>query len=143
VLFRSVQRWIINTLAVALVVCIVPGIHYDKPIDLLLAAFLLGILNTFLRPIIFFLALPLVILSLGLFVFVINALLLYFVGLLMRPHFYVDGFWAAFWGALIISLVSLPLTSLTGSGSSRFEFRRVRRPPDADRHDGNGPVIDV
>jgi putative membrane protein len=124
------------------VVAIVPGIHYEEPLDLLLAALLLGILNSFLRPILLLLALPLLIFTLGLFILVINALLLYFVGLILRPHFYVDSFWSAFWGAVIISVISVVLNSLTGTGSSRLEFRRGRRPRDSDRG-GNGPVIDI
>ena len=139
---KFIQNWIINTLAVAVVVYIVPGIHYQKPVHLLVASFLLVILNTFLRRIILLLALPLLIFTLGLFILVINALLLYFVGFLLRPYFYVDTFWSAFWGALLISIVSLVLSSLTGSGSSRIEFRRGPRPPDRDRG-GDGPVIDV
>ena len=138
---RFIQSWVINTLAVALVVAIVPGIHYQKPLDLLLAALLLGILNSFLRPILLLLALPLLIFTLGLFILLINAFLLFFVGWLMRPHFYVDSFWSAFWGAVIISVVSLVLNTLTGSGESRMEVRRGRRPPGSDG--GNGPVIDV
>ncbi len=139
---RFILSWIINTFAVAVAGCIVPGIRYEKTMDLLVASFLLGMLNAFLRPILMLLALPLLIFTLGLFILVINALLLYFVGYLMRPHFYVDSFWSAFWGALIISVVSLVLNSLTGFGHSRVEFRRGRPPSDSDRG-GNGPVIDI
>jgi uncharacterized membrane protein YvlD (DUF360 family) len=73
---------------------------------------------------------------------VINACLLYFVGFVLRPHFYVEGFGPAFWGALLISLVSLILNTLTGIGSSRVRFSRRRRPRDSDGN-GRGPVIDV
>ena len=140
---RFIQTWVINTLAVAVVVAIVPGIHYDKTLDLIVAALLLGILNAFLRPVLLLLALPLLIFTLGLFILVINALLLYFVGFLMRPHFYVDSFWSAFWGAVIISVVSLVLNALTGSSESRMEFRRGRRRPPGSGPSGGGPVIDV
>jgi len=139
---RFVQSWLINTLAVLLAAYIVPGIHYEKPLDLLVASLLLGILNAVLRPIIMMLTLPLVILTLGLFMLVINACLLYFVGFVLRPHFYVEGFGPAFWGALLISLVSVILNILTGTGSSRFRFSRRRRPRDSDGN-GRGPVIDV
>jgi hypothetical protein len=57
-------------------------------------------------------------------------------------HFKVDGFWSAFWGALIISIVSLLLNSITGSGASRVTIRRGK-PPDPDKDNGGGPVIDV
>ena len=116
-------------------------IHYEKPMDLLVASLLLGILNAVLRPILFVLTLPLLILTLGLFRFIINALLLYFVGSLLRPHFYVSTFWDAFWGALVISLVSVVLNTLTGSGASRVRMERRRPPPPPG--EGPGPVIDV
>ena len=141
---KFIQSWLINTLAVAVAAFIVSGIHFQKPLDLIIASFLLGMLNTFLRPILMLLALPLLIFTLGLFIFVINAVLLYFVGFLMRPHFYVDSFWSAFWGALIIGIISVLLNTLTGSGNARFQIRRGPRPPDSgQRGGGNGPVIDV
>ncbi len=88
------------------------------------------------------LTLPLLVVTLGLFAFVINGALLYFVGFLLRPHFYVDDLWSAFWGAVVISVVSTILNSMTGTGNSRFRFVRHRRPPDRG-DDGGGPVIDV
>jgi putative membrane protein len=139
---RFVQSWLINTLAVLVAAYLVKGIHYEKPLDLVVASLLLGILNAVLRPIIMLIALPLLIFTLGLFILVINALLLYFVGFVLRPHFYVDGFGDAFWGALVISVVSVILNTLTGTGSSRVRVARRRRPPDSDRN-GGGPVIDV
>jgi putative membrane protein len=83
----------------------------------------------------------LLIFTLGLFILVINALLLYFVGNLLRPHFIVDTFWDAFWGALIISLVSVVLGALTGAGKAQVRIERHRTPPDG--RGGGGPVIDV
>ena len=139
---KFIQSWVINTLAVLLAAYLLRGIHYGKPLDLLAASLLLGILNAVLRPVLVFLALPLVIVTLGLFIFVINALLLYFVANLLRPHFYVDSFWDAFWGALLISVISLVLNTLTGTGSSRVHFER-RRPSGRSGPKGGGPVIDV
>src|SRR5437016_559280 len=129
---KFIQSWFINTLAVLVAVYLVDGIHYRKPLDLCIASLLLGILNAFLRPIIMFFALPLLIVTLGLFMLVINAFLLYFVGLVLRPHFFVDDFWSAFWGALIISIISLILNTLTGTGTSRFRVERRSRPPGSD-----------
>src|SRR6266567_225151 len=126
---KFIQSWLINTLAVLVAVYLVKGIHYEKPLDLLVASLLLGILNAVLRPVLMFLTLPLLLFTLGLFTLVINALLLYFVGYVLRPHFYVDGFWSAFWGALIISFVGLILNSMTGTRESRFRVERGRRPP--------------
>src|SRR5437667_6491846 len=139
---KFIQSWVINTLAVLVAAYIVKGIHYQKPLDLLVASLLLGILNAVLRPVLLLLALPLLIFTLGLFTLVINALLLYFVGFLLKPHFFVDDFQSAFWGALIISIVGLILNTMTGTGASRVRFQRRRRPPGSDRN-GGGPVIDI
>src|SRR5437867_3730667 len=134
------QRWLINTVAVMVAAKIVPGIECDSITGLFTASLLLGIFNALLRPLLWLLSLPLVIVTLGLFTLVINALLLYFVGQLVEP-FHVAGFWSAFWGALVISLVSLVLNTVTGTGDSRIEFRRTRSKSDG--NDGDGPVIDV
>ncbi len=141
---KFIQSWVINTLAVWVAVYTVPGIHFkdNSLLTPFITSLVLGILNAFIRPIIMLLALPLLIFTLGLFMLVINALLLYLVSIVLQPHFQVDGFWAAFWGSVVISLISVALNSLTGTGSSRVEFRRGRRPPGSDRG-GNGPVIDV
>jgi len=143
-LLRFLQSWVINTLAVALAVMILRGhIHCESNWVLLIAALLLGILNAFVRPILMLLALPLLIFTLGLFTLVINALLLYFVGVLMRPHFQVDSFGYAFLGALIISIVSIALNVLTGG--ARFTVRHHRPPPPkkSGSDDDDKPVIDV
>jgi putative membrane protein len=142
-LLSFVKRWLITAVAVALAAQIVPGIFCLTPLGLVLAALLLGLLNAFVRPVMLLLSLPLLIFTLGLFVLVINALLLYAVGHMLKD-FYVESFSAAFWGSLIISIVSLALNALTKGNGAVFEIRRgkppPRRPPD-DR--GNGPVIDV
>jgi putative membrane protein len=135
------QRWVINTLAVLVATHVVNGIDYDTVSGLLVASLLFGILITFLRPLLFLLTLPLVVVTLGLFVLVINAALLHLVGTLVKG-FHVAGFWPAFWGALVISLISLVLNTLTGTGEGRVRVRRsapANRPPGG----GNGPVIDV
>jgi len=136
------QRWLVNTLAVLIAAYAVSGgIHYQGPVDLFVASLALGLLNVFLRPLLMLLSLPFLIATLGLFTLVINALLLYLVGWLLEPNFRVDSFRAAFWGALVITLVALVLNTLTGTGNARFEYRRGQRRPPPD--DGHGPVIDV
>lgn len=140
---KFIASWVINTLAVAIASCIVPHIRYDRFTDLIVASLLLGILNAFLKPFLMFIALPLLVFTLGLFMFVINALLLFLVGSILKG-FHVDTFWAAFWGALIISIVSVVLNSLTGAGNARVQVRRGNRPPPRDSGPGgSGPVIDV
>lgn len=140
---RFLQSWIINTLAVMVAVEILRRhISYeDKFQNLLLASFLLGILNSFVRPILMLIALPLLIFTLGLFTLVINALLLCFLTVLL-PFFHVDSFGYAFLGALIISVIAVVLNLLTGS--SRVSVQR-RRPPEPPKNSGSGdgPVIDV
>ncbi|MCI0743899.1 MAG: phage holin family protein [Verrucomicrobia subdivision 3 bacterium] len=136
------QRWLISTVAVLIATYVVPGIHYQHWLDLLVATFILGILNTFVRPILMFVSLPLLIFTLGLFTLIINALLLYFVGYLLEPKFKVDSFGAAFWAALVITIVTLILNSLTGTGGAQIKIQRGK--PRRDDHDeGDGPVIDV
>jgi putative membrane protein len=134
----------INTLAVLVAVYIVPGIRFkdDSLWTPFVTSLVFGILNAFIRPILMLLALPLLIVTLGLFTLVINALLLSFVSFLLGRYFVVDSFGAAFLGALVISLVSLVLNFLTGTNRSRIRVERHRQPPNSDRG-GNGPVIDV
>jgi len=136
---RFLGNWAINTLAVAVAAILLhKHIHYQRNTDLLLASLLLGILNAFVRPVLMFLALPLLIFTLGLFTLVINALLLYFVGALMAPHFQVDSFGFAFLGALIISVVSVALNVMTGNAKVSVQ----RRPPKK-KDDDDKPIIDV
>jgi putative membrane protein len=135
------KRWLITIVAVWIAALIVPGIHYT-PSGLFLAALVLGLLNAFVRPVMVVLSLPLLIFTLGLFMLVINALLLWAVGLVLK-NFHVDGFASAFWGSLVISIVSMILNSLTKSGSSRLEFHAGKPPPRPPPDDDGGPIIDV
>jgi putative membrane protein len=138
------QRWIITTLGVLVAANVVPGIHYDTAVGLFLASLLLGVLNAFIRPLMIVIALPLLLFTLGLFLLVINALLLYCVGAVLKP-FHVDSFSAAFWGALIISLVSMVSNWVLGTNESKIQVtrqRRAPRPPEPPK-DGGGPIIDV
>jgi putative membrane protein len=140
-LLRFLQSWIISTVAVLLAVIILRNhISYgDKVENLLIASFLLGILNTFVRPILMLIALPLLIFTLGLFTLVINALLLCFLSVLL-PFFHVDSFGYALLGAIIISIISITLNFLTGN--ARVSLQR-RKPPAPPKNSGGGPVIDV
>ena len=136
------QRWSINTVAVLIASLIVPGIHYQHWYDLLITTLILGILNTFVRPIVMILSFPLVIFTLGLFTLVINALLLMFVSWLVHPAFVVENFGQALLGALIIFLSSVALHVITGTSSMRVRVRRGKNPERRD-DDKDGPVIDV
>ncbi|MBM4221472.1 MAG: phage holin family protein [Gammaproteobacteria bacterium] len=81
------------------------GISFDSVTWLLASAIVLGVINGFVRPLLMVLTLPFTILTLGLFVLVLNGAMLALAAWLL-PGFHVAGFWAAFWGALIVSLVS-------------------------------------
>lgn len=135
------QRWVITTFGVLIAANVVPGIHYETFVGLLLASLLLGVLNAVIRPIMIVLAFPLLLFTLGLFVLVINGLMLYFVGTLLKS-FQVDTFLAAFLGALVISIVSLFANALLGTNQPKeTPVRRQRRP--GPPRDGGGPVIDI
>jgi putative membrane protein len=136
-----IQRWVISTVAVLVATHFLhPRIRYESWKDLLIATLVLGLLNSFLRPVLMLLSLPLLIFTLGLFTIVINAALLLIVGSLLKPGFTVQNFSSAFLGALIISIVSLVLNSLTGTGEARVAVRRGK-PPEKPNDDKD--VIDV
>jgi putative membrane protein len=112
-------RLLINALALWVAIRIVPGIDYQGHwLSLLAVALVFGVLNASVRPILKLLTLPLLLLTLGLFTFVINALMLMLTGWvsgLLNLGFYVDGFWAAFFGGLVVSVVSLLLSLFAGT----------------------------
>jgi putative membrane protein len=109
-------RWFVNAVAVFIAVRFVPGIAVtpENPLlTIVLVAAVLGLVNALVRPILEFLTCPLILLTLGLFTLVINALMLLLTGWLadqVNLGFYVQGFGAAFWGALVISIVSFILS---------------------------------
>ncbi len=138
-------RWAITAVGVLAASEIVNGIDHRSITSLMIAALLLGVFNAVLRPIMMILTFPLLILTLGLFTFVINAILLSVVGWIMAPNFTVDGFWPAFKGAILISIVSLIGNALVGKDKKRQEPpppRSVNNPPPT-APPGQGPVIDV
>jgi putative membrane protein len=118
-------RFTVTGIAVLLASQIVPGIIVETPEAGLAAIVLLALLNALVRPLLYFLSIPLIVLSLGLFMVIINALLLELVAALVNG-FVVQTFWAAFWGALIISLVS-SIINLMISEQGKVEIV-VRRP---------------
>ncbi len=125
-------RWIINALALYAAFNIIPGIHFEKgPVALLVVAALFGMVNSALRPLLTVLTCPLVVLTLGLFTFVINAMLLLITAWLSAQldlGLFVDGFGAAFVGGLLIGIVSLVLSLLVGE--RKMVVRRVEPPGD-------------
>lgn len=104
-------RWLINCVSLFAVVQIVPGIAINRWITAMIAALVLGLLNAFLRPLILVLTLPANLLTLGLFTLLVNASLFYLASFLVRG-FEIAGFWYAFLGAVVFSLVSFLLSLL-------------------------------
>lgn len=105
-----IVRLIINMVAVLIISYLFPKIiRVDGFLAALVAAFLLGIVNSIIKPILVLLTLPITVLTLGLFLLVINGLMLWLVSALVKG-FYVNGFWGAVLGSILISLVSWILT---------------------------------
>lgn len=94
---------------------LVTGIAYADYGALAVAALLLGIINAFVRPLLLLVTLPLNVLTLGLFTLVVNGALFLLVGSVVRG-FYVADFWAGFWGAIVVSLISFLVNGLIGRG---------------------------
>jgi len=109
-------KWVMNTIAIILAVKFVPGIVYSGEWwGILIVGMIFGLVNTVIRPLIKLFTFPLLILTLGLFTFVINAMMLSLTSWLsesLNLGFRIEGFKSAFWGALVISIVSLVLSCL-------------------------------
>ncbi len=109
-----VIRWIINAVALAVAANFVAGIQVDGGWQVLaITALIFGLVNALIRPLVTLLTCPLIILTLGLFTLIVNAgmlLLASWLARLLGVGFSVSGFWPAFWGGLIISIVSAVLS---------------------------------
>jgi len=99
-------RWLVNAAALLLVAYLYPGVHVEGFTAALFAALVLGLVNALIRPILVILTLPVTILTLGLFLFVINALLFWLVAEIVRG-FTVTGFGAALLGSILYSVITL------------------------------------
>jgi putative membrane protein len=125
-------RLLINAAALWAAIQLVDGIeHRGSWWSLLFVALVFGLLNASIKPMLKLLSLPIIILTLGLFLFVINALMLLMTGWvsgLFNLGFYVDGFWDAFLGGLIVTVISLVLSIFTGVGNTKVhvETRTLR-----------------
>jgi len=118
-------RWCVLTLAILAASYLLAGIEVSSFASAFLAAAVLGILNAFFRPVLILLTLPINLLTLGLFTFVVNALMLLMTSGVIAG-FHVAGFWSAVFGSLVISLVSWLLTSLV-SDRGEIEVIVLRR----------------
>ncbi len=108
---RLLLVWLVNTASLIAVAYLMPSISVASFTTALVAALILGLVNTIIRPILVVLTLPATILTLGLFIFVINGLLFWMVGTWIEG-FSVDGFWAGVLGAIVYSIISWALSAL-------------------------------
>jgi putative membrane protein len=108
---RLLLHWLINALALLALPYIFTSIKVDTFVTALIVAVVLGLINTLIRPLLVILTLPVTIVTLGLFIFVINGLLFWAVGSFV-PGFAVSGFWAGVFGAIVYSLISWALSAL-------------------------------
>lgn len=118
-------RWLISAVSLLIVSYIVPGIEVQGFFYALIAAVFLGVLNAIVRPVLIILTLPLTILTLGLFLFVVNGIMLMLVSLVIKG-FHVNGFWPAVLGALLLSVINWFSNSYINS-KGRFESIDMRR----------------
>ena len=119
-------RVVVNALAIMLAASIVPGIAVDGLVSALAAAVLLGLINAFVRPVLLILTLPITLLTLGLFLFVLNGFCFWLVAWLVKG-FHVAGFGSALLGSLVVSVVSWIVTALV-SDSGKVVVITNRRP---------------
>jgi putative membrane protein len=113
-----IVRVVANALAIVLAASIIPGVEVDGVLAALAAGLLLGLINAVVRPILLLLTFPITLLTLGLFLFVLNALCFWLTATVVSG-FHVSGFWAAFGGALVVSIVSWLVNALV-SDSGRI-----------------------
>jgi putative membrane protein len=112
---RHLINWLLSALAVWLVSQFVRGFHVTSVPAALIAALVIGLVNATLGVLLKIVTFPLTVLTLGIFWFVINALMLELASWLLRPAFAVDSFASAFWGAIILSLVNMLFRWLAGT----------------------------
>jgi len=108
----TILKWLGYALAVMFIAWILPGISVDNFLSAILVAVVLGLINVFIKPILLLITLPINFLTLGIFTLVLNALLLMLAGY-VTPGFEVDGFWSAFFGALILSILSAGINNFS------------------------------
>jgi putative membrane protein len=124
---RFLIRLLVTAAALWVAVRLVPGIWYEGSwLGMLGVALLFGVVNALIRPVVFLLTCPLVVLSLGLFIFVVNALMLLLTAALARSlgiGFHVAGFWPALVGAVVVGLTSMLLSLFVGDDKKK-ERRR-------------------
>ena len=116
-------RWLANTVALFIVVTVVPHFHYRSIVTLAIAAAVLGILNVIVRPILFVLTFPFTLVTFGLFLLVLNGIMLELTSMFV-PGFRIDGFGWAVVGAFVLTIVSLVTNRIGASDDKRRTERK-------------------
>ncbi len=109
---RLLLNWLLSATSLLIVSHVVPGFHVSGFTAALIAALVIGLVNATLGLFLKIITLPLTFLTLGIFWWVINALMLMFASMLLSPDFVVRGFWPAFWGAIVLALINMLLKAL-------------------------------
>ncbi len=109
---RLLLNWVLSAISLLIVSRLVPGFYLHGFTAALIAALVIGLVNATIGLLLKIITLPLTFLTLGLFWWVINALMLMFASKLLSPDFMVRGFWPAFWGAIVLSLINMVLKSV-------------------------------
>jgi putative membrane protein len=116
-------RWLLGAVALFLTTKIVPGLHITDVQSVLFAVLILGLLNAIIRPLVNFFTGCLQVLTLGLLTLVINALFFWWAGNLVSG-FEVDGFWPAFWGSIVMSIISFVLSMFVRTDKKKDEEKK-------------------
>jgi putative membrane protein len=119
-------RVAINALAIALAASVLPGIRVDSVLSALGAGLLLALINAFVRPILLVLTLPITLVTLGLFLLVLNGLCFWLVAAVVKG-LHVAGFWSAVLGAIVVTVVSWVVTALVSDSGRVVVITRSRR----------------
>jgi len=126
---KIIIRWIITGVAIFLTAWFLPGFNIEGTnglIAIAVAAFILGLVNALIRPILVFFSCGCIVATLGLFMVVVNAITLYLTSLICQSlgiGFYIDGFWPAIWGSIIISVISFVLSVILVGDKERGKKR--------------------
>ena len=119
---RFLLKLLLNGVAIIVADWLIDGLHLENTTTALIAGVILGLVNALVRPILFILTLPFTLITLGLFIFVLNAVCLGLAAALV-PGFEIDGWWAAFLGALVVTLVSWILNALLPGDEGKRKVR--------------------
>ena len=135
-------RWLATTIAVAVAEQLLTNMYADGWLSLIVAALLLGVINAIIRPVLLVLSLPFILVTLGLFILVVNAFMLWIVGKIV-PGFHVDGFWTAFFGSIIIGIVNWALSAVFKGSDGQYHVMTHHRDIRTGMKRVEGRVIDT